>query len=151
MRFSSIRTPFILTSASNRFTFMTRGGVYKIILLRENKDGFYKAFCHVLVFVVLQPVVTYTSYIYLDRPDLVTSCLLLVSLMQLAAGSKRSSDAPWSPHSTTNATDFQSSTSCSADRSRALFVNLPILTSKIAACPFLPSFDSHKSRICSDE
>ena len=35
---------------------MTRGGVYKIILLRVNKDGFYKAFFHVPLFVVLQLV-----------------------------------------------------------------------------------------------
>ena len=41
-RFSSTRTPSTLTSASNRSTFMTRGEVCKIILLKENRMGFTK-------------------------------------------------------------------------------------------------------------
>ena len=55
--FFSTRTPSTLTSASNRSTFMTRDEVRKIILLKENRDGFYKAFFHVPLFVELQPVV----------------------------------------------------------------------------------------------
>ena len=56
-RFSSTKTPSILISASNRSTFMIRGGVYKIKSLKVNKDGFCKAFFHVPLFVVLQLVV----------------------------------------------------------------------------------------------
>ena len=33
----------------------------KIIFSKENMDGFYKAFCHVLLFVVLQPLVRKSS------------------------------------------------------------------------------------------
>ena len=57
VRFSSTRTPSTLTSASNRSSFTTRGDVCKIFLSKENMDRCCKAFCHVLLFVVLQPVV----------------------------------------------------------------------------------------------
>ena len=50
-RFSSTRTPSTLTSTSNRRTFMIPGEACKIILLKENRDGFYKAFFHELHFV----------------------------------------------------------------------------------------------------
>ena len=50
-RFSSTRTFSTLTSTSNRRTFMIPGGACKIILLKENRDGFYKTFFHVLHFV----------------------------------------------------------------------------------------------------
>ena len=48
----------------------------KIILSKENMDGCYKAFCHVLLVVVLQPVVKkssplyrYTSTMFLPRKE----------------------------------------------------------------------------------
>ena len=63
-RFSSTRTPSTLTSASNRSSFMTRGEVCKIISLKENRDGFYKAFFHVPLFVELQSVVRRSSLYY---------------------------------------------------------------------------------------
>ena len=63
-RLSSTRTPSTLTSASNRSTFTTRSEVCKIILSKENMDGCYKAFCDVLLFVVLQPVVRKSSPFY---------------------------------------------------------------------------------------
>ena len=47
--------------SSNRSAFTTRDDVCKIILSKENMDGCYKAFCHVLLFVVLQPVVRKSS------------------------------------------------------------------------------------------
>ena len=50
-RFSSTRTLSTLTSTSNRRTFMIPGEACKIILLKENRDGFCKAFFHVLHFV----------------------------------------------------------------------------------------------------
>ena len=56
--FAGTRTPFILTSASKPSTFTTRGEVCKIILLKENM------FCHVPLFVVLQPVVRKFSPYY---------------------------------------------------------------------------------------
>ena len=63
----------------------------------------------------------------MNRPDLVTSCLFLVSLMQLAVGSEQSSDVPRSLPSTTNATDSESLKSCSAERSRDASVALFVL------------------------
>ena len=85
----------------------------------------------------------HTQHLSVDRPDLVTSCLFLVSLTR---------SLPW----TTNATESKSFKLFSRTLARCFSCSfcffLPHLTSKIAACPFLlPTSDSHKGRIYPDE
>ena len=56
-RFSSTKIRSTLTSVSNLSTFMTQDEACKIKSLKENKDGFYRVFCHAPHFAVPQPVV----------------------------------------------------------------------------------------------
>ena len=80
----------------------------------------------------------HTQHLNLVRPDLVTNCLVLKSLMQFPVGS---SDAGWSYY-TAYATCSNESKSCyaSPDRSRdSESVFLPNLISNMAACPLTSS------------
>ena len=65
------KDPSSLTSAPNRSTFTARGEGCKIILLKENLDGFYKAFFHVSLFVVLPfrhcIIAAHQQYLYMSR------------------------------------------------------------------------------------
>ena len=94
----------------------------------------------------------HTQHRSLWRPDLVTSCLSLVSWRHFDLGTIPSSVTSELVHSMANATDSRSLWSVSAVRSRESLMApsdfLPNFTSQIAACVFRSSFslDSHKKR-----
>ena len=100
----------------------------------------------------------HTQHLSLDRPDLVTSCLFFAVINATRCRLKtvlKCTEIASLP-TTTDATDSKLLKRYSAEGSRdasvALFVLLPNLTSKIAACPFLLQIsDSHKSRIYPDK